>query len=268
MRVPSRERPTWRTGPLALSLALSLVVVTLVALPSASASYPPLPISIGGKFIQDLNAPTLTPGSNGGISFVVENALDGPAFMGVLNLSLYAFNAYPGNASGPLPTIDQSPTFGSGLNSVSLPLSSPLAAGATVMETVPIDVPGGAPQGDFALRISLSFTENGTGYLLESRGFFSNALWANATTAPGGGATLNLSVLGVSGVLPESAIQVRTNAFTVPLYTIFAIAVVLAGLGGYYAFRKAPGSKSGTRSSPEESRAPKALGKSRSSDGD
>ncbi|MFZ1023253.1 MAG: hypothetical protein WAN87_03880 [Thermoplasmata archaeon] len=268
MRVPLRDRTIRRSRTVVLSLVLMLVVSAGAALPAARASYPPLPIDIGAQFVQQINAPTLAPSTSGTISFVVENALTAAVTFGVVNVSIYAFNAYPGNATAPLPGGGETPTFSNGESSLSLALPSPFAANARVTDMIAIQAPSGAPQGDFAFRISLFLIENGTPYLLESRGFFSNAAWANATTAPGGGATLNLTALGVSGVLPESAILVRANEFVLPLYVIFAIAVVLAGLGGYYAFRKGPGSKSGARNSPEVRNAPSAFGKSRINDGD
>jgi hypothetical protein len=268
VRVPLRDRPKRGSGAFALGVVLTLVVTAGAALPSAGASYPPLPISVGGKFLQDLNAPTLAPGTSGTISFAVENALASSLTAGAVNVSIYGFNGYPGNATAPLPGSGETPLFSTGAASLSLALPSPFGAGARETEAITVEVPSAAPQGDFAFRISMFFVENGTAYLLESRGFFSNSQWANATAAPGGGAALNLSALGVSGVLPESAILVRSNEFVAPLYVIFAIALVLAGVGGYYAFRKGPGSKSGARSSPEVKSAPRAFGNSRSNDGD
>jgi hypothetical protein len=269
VRVPPPDRSIQRSrGVVLITVVAVLLVGSGAAIPAVRASYPPLPIDVGSQFVQQINAPTLSPGASGTVSFVVENALTGAVSYGVLNLSLYSFNAYPGNATAPLPSGGETPTFSNGASSLSLVLPSPFAAGAQVPEMVAVHVPTAARQGDFAFRLSLFLIESGTAYLLESRGFFSNAAWANATTAPGGGATLNLSALGVSGVLPESAILVRANEFVVPLYVIFAIALVLAGLGGYYAFRKGPGSKSGARTSPDERSAPSALGKSLSNDGD
>ncbi|MFZ0892272.1 MAG: hypothetical protein WB778_07290 [Thermoplasmata archaeon] len=268
MRVPLRDRSNRRSRAVVLTVVVIFLFSAGGALPVARASYPPLPIDAGSQFVQEINAPTLPPGTSGTISFVMENALTATVTSGIVNVSLYAFNAYPGNATARLPGDGETPTFSNGASSLSLVLPTPWAAAARLPETLTVQVPSAAPQGDFAFRISLFLVGNGTAYLLESRGFFSNAAWANATTAPGGGATLNLSALGVSGVLPESAVLVRTNPFVVPLYVIFAIALVLAGLGGYYAFRKGPGSRSGARNSPDERSAPSALGKSRTNDGD
>jgi hypothetical protein len=268
VQAPQGDRPSLRTVSRCLVVAFAVLAVGVLSVPSADAAYPSLPIAIGEKFVQDLNTPTLTPGSSGTITFGLANPLNQSIGNGVVNLSLYAFNAYPGNATSPLPSADETPAFTNGQSAMSLQLPSSLAPGISVSESVAISAPSGTPQGDFALRISLSFVENGTAFLLESRGFFSSAQWSNATTSANGGATLNLTALGVSGVLPESAILVRSNPFTLPLYGIFAIALVLAGLGGYYALRKGPGSKSGARHSPEVRQAASALGKSRTNEGD
>ena len=133
---------------------------------------------------------------------------------------------------------------------------------------ITFEAPPGTPAGTFDLRCSVSFTEAGNAYLLESRGYFSNSAWASATEGPNGTSTLNVSRLGVSGIVPESAALVRPSPVAPWLYGILGASFVLAGVGGYLAWRRGPGSRSRKRAPPDPQRAASALGKSRTSEGD
>ncbi len=263
-----------RKAPVDLLLGLLLAGALVVgAAAPASAAYPTLPASDGGQVLSNLSAPVLAPGSSGAFGFRLANPLAGPMTSVTLSFGFYSFVAFPGNASAVPPT-GETPTFSgpgtSGTNG-SITLAS-LAAGSSFDvpddERISVSAPGGAPDGTFALRFALSFTEGSVAYRFESRGFFSDAQWANATLLPNGASTLNLTRLGVSGVLPETAVLVRADTITPILYGILAASLVLAAAGGYVAWRRGPGSRSGERPAPRPQSAPSAFGKSRTSDGD
>jgi hypothetical protein len=264
-----------RNGRVGLVL-LAVVLVVLSGVPlRVSANPPVLPLALEGRFLDGLTMPTLAPGSSGGVEFVVSDPLLVPMTDVVLTLAVYAFNAYPGNATGPVVAGTDPQFSGAGTSrgdAVTIPVGtlSPNATPFTSQGNVSLVVsaPSGAPQGTYAVRTSLRFTANGTAYVLESRGFFSNAAWANATSAPGAPSTLNVSRLGVSGVSPESAVLVRSNPFPVALAIVLGGAICLAALGGYWAVRRRPGSRSGATAGPPPNHAETTLGKSRTSDGD
>jgi hypothetical protein len=249
------------------ALVVALLVAGSIGLTgSARAGYPPLPIAYDSKFIQNLSAPVLAPGDGGTIDLTLGNPFAISLSIESLNLTFYAFNAYPGNATGPLPS-GGSPTFANGLTSTTV---TPTVLGPHELDPIGVAIaaPTSAAIGDYAFRLSELCSANGTGYRLNSRGFYSDSQWANATTLPNGSATLNLTRLGVSGIVPESAVLVQSNPYAFPLDLILGLALALAAAGGYYAWRRGPGSNSGARTVPVDKSAPKALGTSRTKDGD
>jgi hypothetical protein len=258
----------------AAPLVVAALLLIVAAAPPAVGGPPSLPPATYIRFLSNLTMPTLAPGASGPVEFSVTDPLPLPLASVVLTLGVYAFNAYPGNASGPVPAGEAPQFTGSGpaaSDFVSIPIGA-LRSGAVYASPgsvgLSVAAPAGAPQGTFAVRTSLTFTCNGSSYVLESRGFFSASAWANATSVPGTPSSLNASRLGVSGILPESAVLVRSNPFPVALAVVLGGAVVLAALGGYWAVRRRPGSRSGAKAGPPPSQAETAFGKSRTSEGD
>jgi hypothetical protein len=261
------------------SLVLPLLLVGLLVVPGwSSAALPPapapVPIDTWGRFLTGLAVPTLAPGASGVIDFSVQDPLGVPMSRVVLALEFYAFNAYPGNATGPVPL--PAPLFS--IPGVATNGPIPIVVGNLTPDgtsftspgavSVVITVPDGAPQGTYALRTSLTFLAGGLDYVLESRGYFSAAEWENATAPPGSPSTLNVTRLGVAGVIPETALLVRSNPFPVALSVVLGGAVVLAAVGGYWAVRRGPWSNSGAKAGPPPNQAETAFGKRRSNDGD
>jgi hypothetical protein len=256
-------------------LAVVALVVLSAAVPSAHGSPAPLPPSTWGGFLTGLEFPALAPGASGPVGFSVGDPLGVAMTSVVLTFGVYEFNAYPGNATGPVPP-NGAPVFsgdGAGSSSSITITVGTLSRGASPYSSpgavdLFVAAPAGAPQGTYAVRTSLTFEANGTSYVLESRGFFSAAAWANATAPPDHVSTLNATRLGVSGIVPESAVLVRSNPYPVALAGVLGGAVVLAAVGGYWAVRRRPGSRSGASAGPPPSQAETAFGKSRKSDGD
>jgi hypothetical protein len=241
-------------------------------LPEARAVYPPVPLVDDGRFLTNLSAPVLAPGSSGIVSFSLTDPLSMDMVGTTVSIEVYAFNAYPGNATQSVPanavTLAASDSCCNVLNSNLTSIPETLVPGAPLPVQLSVVTASSAPSGTYALRFQIDFTGNGTDYRLASRGEFSDAQWAAATTGPGGTSTLNLTQLGVSGIIPETAVLVRANPFPTALAVILAASLILAAAGGYYAFRRPPKSRSGAATPDDPSHAPTAFGKRRSSDGD
>lgn len=255
-----------------VSIPILLVAVLMLvgaAAEVSAAPFPTLPLADDRGFVANLSAPYLTPGATGTVSFTVRNPLPDPMTAAELTFQVYAFNGFPGNATRTVsvagaPVLSNSSSSGGsvGVSVGTLP-SSGLFRGSIAVATSAT-----TPSGDFALRVALSFSANGSNYLLESRGWFNASVWAAATELPNGSATLNLTVLGVSGVLPETAIEVQPSSFPVVLAGVLAVAVVVIGGGAWVYFRRGSGSSSGTRRADDDHHAPSAFGKRRTRDGD
>jgi hypothetical protein len=232
----------------------ALVATTLLLVgsssPARAAGYPPLPIALDRDFVGNLSGPTMTPGAQSALWFTVSNPFSSSLDSVLLTLDVYAFNGFPGNATSTVPIAGApvlSSETGSGSN-VTVPVYT-MYSHEVFQGSVAVVTSSSTPAGAFAVRVALSFTlaSNGTVYRLESRGWFSDATWKAATELPNGSATLNLSVLGVSGVLPETTVYVTTSSWDWVLGGVLAAAIVLVGLGSWVYFRKGPGSSSGTR---------------------
>ncbi len=245
-RAPTRPR----RGGVAIAVVLAWTALVLVAAAGGAlaAPYPALPIASDRGFLGNLTAPTLAPGAGGSISFTVGDPLAAPIDGTVLTLGVYAFNGFPGNATA-TGSVAGTPILSNASASstvVSVAVGT-VAPGGVYRASVGVATSGTTPSGAFAVRTALSFRSNGTAYQLESRGWFNATTWAAATQLPNGSATLNLSVLGVSGVTPETAIVVAASTFPTVLTAILVVAAIFVGAGAVVYFRRGPGSSSGAR---------------------
>lgn len=252
-----RNRSVVRFGASGRVAGLSVLVTTLVvalllgpALPAAAAAgYPPLPLGLDRAFLGNLSAPNLAPGASGSLAFSVSDPLPSALDAVVVTLGVYAFNGFPGNATSTSVAgapILSTPTASGAAVSVDV---GALSNGSTYHGSVGVETSASTPNGAYAVRTAVAFTlaSNGTAYRLESRGWFNDSLWRAATELPNGSVTLNLSVLGVSGVVPETAIGVAASDWGWLLGAVVAAAVVLVGAGAWVYFRRGPTSRSGAR---------------------
>lgn len=246
-----RERPSGSRRRLTVSvvLACGLIVGVHAGTGSAAASYPPLPLAYDQTFLNSIGGPDLTPGGSGSITFHVQDPVGfQPMTQVVVSFDVYAFNAFPGNASSTLavasaPVLVTSNTSGTNAN-LSM---GPLLPGGHEDGSVGVASGANTPSGTFAVRTALTFVANSTVYRLESRGWFSADQWAAATELPNGSVSVNLSALGVSGVTAETAIYVSTSNWDWALAIILGVSLVFVGAGAYVYFRRAPKSSSGAR---------------------
>jgi hypothetical protein len=271
---------------LALCVGAALLVALLSPLTGSAMASPPReihPTSIPGEMLS-FSSPALEPGGSGTLTATLANPasdpLNGTLTSATLELQVYRF-AYEGNSQN-LTQGDSwavSLALPGGASSFSVNGSFPsVAPGATAALSVGIEVPSSATAGSYFVRDRLNFSANGISYVTASVGFFPPALLDKALLQCGseGNCTpyVNLGLLNVSGISPETSISVSSPWTPIILGAILAAAAGLAIAAGYVAFRRRGrpvverGSRSGARSSPRRTKAAKALGKSRTSDGD
>ena len=233
----------------AVAVAVALSVLTLSVPAVGATGFPPLPVGYDATFLSNLSAPDLAPGSSGTLSFhVADPASFAPMTDVVLTLDVYAFNAFPGNATSSIatagaPVLITPTTSGTTANLSLASLSTGGQEDGSVGVATAVDTPIGA----FAVRTALSFVANGIDYRLESRGWFTASEWTAATELANGSTTLNLSLLGVSGVTAETAILVASSNWDWALALILVASLVLVGAGAFVYFRRGPKSSSGVR---------------------
>ncbi len=258
----------WFGVPATLLVVGLLAAAGIAALPARAAGAPPLPLALDRLFVNNLTGAELAPGTLGSISLKVSNPLSDPMSSTQLTVAVYAFNAFPGNATSGVdvasaPLLSNATSSGLEVNES----FGVLAVRQVVSVSVPVQTSAATPSGTFAVRTALRFVENGTGYLLESRGWFTAATWALATAGPNGSADVNLSQLGVSGITPETSVLVQSNDFEYAIWAILGAGILVVGVGAWLYFRRV-NSRSGTRPVPAETQAPSAFGKRRTRDGD
>jgi len=238
-----------RLLPIAVATAIFLTAILGAPATARASTYPPLPLGFDATFLSNLTGPDLTPGSSGTLSFHVgDPARFAPMTVVTLTLDVYAFNAFPGNATSSVASAGTpvlvTPSGSGTVVNVSLPSLDP---GANDAGSVGVATATNTPTGTFAVRTALAFVANGTDYRLASRGWFSESLWESATILPNGSATLNLSMLGVSGVTAETSILVSSSSWAWALALILGAGLVLVGAGAFVYFRRASKSSSGAR---------------------
>jgi len=247
--VAEPNRPTLRSFRFALVTAVCASTLLWVGVPAGAAPFPALPVAYGATFLSNLSGPDLAPGGSGTISFqVADPGTFGAISSVVLTLDVYAFNAFPGNATSQVTSAGTPVLVTSGASATEVNVSmDPLAPGHGESGSVGVVTSASTPTGTFAVRTALAFVANGTPYRLESRGWFSDSLWAAATELPNGSLTLNLTTLGVSGVVAETSILVSSSNWDWALGLILGASIVLVGAGAFVYFRRESKSSSGAR---------------------
>ncbi len=244
--MPSRAPLARFALPAALLAVAVLLVASAVSPAAEAAGAPTLPIALDRFFLENLTGAELNPGAGGAISMNVHDPLGAAMSTTVLTVGIYAFNAFPGNATSQVevasaPLLSNATTSGLEVNE-SL---GTLASGETEPLSLAVQSGDSTPSGTFAVRTALAFVENGTSYHLASRGWFTAAQWSAATSGPNGTVDVNLTTLGVSGILPETSVLVSSNDFSYVLYGLLGAGVVLVAAGAWLYFRRS-NSRAGT----------------------
>ena len=87
-------------------------------------------------------------------------------------------------------------------------------------------------EGTYFVKFSMSIVHNDTERQMQSRGHWSMELWENATTnvPEGSPGNINLDVLGVDGIIPDSSFGVKKPIPKWPLYLLITLTIVFASL--------------------------------------
>ncbi len=272
MRQAPAQRPLLVLVPL---LALVLSLPGALATPASGAPPPPLPSPEPAGLLA-LSTETTPPGTSVTVGLTVANDLGSSIRNASLQVAFYRFNVNgateeltPGDAWAP--TFAERPSLPPGVQESGAGLSEnftlpALSQGGAVHLALAVSVPSAAPTGSYLLRDRLVINTSQAEYLLASRGYFPDALWARATLGANGTPMLNLSLLGVSGVIPESALGVDSPWVTPILLAILVSALAIAAGVGVHLIRQRPKartdqSKAGTSGEPGRNHAPRAFGK-------
>ncbi|HEX9341172.1 MAG TPA: hypothetical protein VF992_08405 [Thermoplasmata archaeon] len=245
------------------ALALAALIVASLFIPSTSAE------DFGAvgkvnKLIDIQQTPELAPGESGRFVFDVNSTFSEPIFDVRLNVSIYRYAtidesipvddawayAYPRIAnSSPSSPREWAWTRGRvdpNLGSIPLEFMVLTAADSD-------DMPHGTifSQSSYFVRFWLEFNTTGnlTRYRMASPGYFSAALWdlaqnetyTNPCTPPWCRGNVNLTVLGVDGILPDSAFGVKEPIPRWPFYLLIVLAAFFLVLAFLFWVEENPG---------------------------
>lgn len=243
------------------ALALALLLVLVLASPHAAAE----DFGAVGKVNKLINVretPQLAPGESGKFVFYF-NSTYADAIQDVrLNASIYRYAtidesiAVDSTWPYPYPKIEES---GTREWVWTAPIVAPGASNLlnfTVLTAADShDMPHGSvfSQAAYFIRFWIEFDGttdgNTTRYRMASRGFFSNELWERAQvnhtdpcTPPRCRGYLNLTILGVDGILPDSAFGVKEPIPRWPFYAMIVLAVFFLVLAFLFWVEENPGS--------------------------
>jgi hypothetical protein len=203
------------------------------------------------KLIDVLSTPQLAPGESGPFTFQFNVTYAQPIFNVRLNASIYEYATIDGTIPVditwhyPYPVLN--PGGGREVNWSWPQVGASSVANLSFTVVTVADsnlMPHGSVfnQAAYFVRFWLEFDGNVSGtmthFRFASRGFFSNALWneatsANATTPcnpPSCRGNLNLTKLNVNGILPDSSFSVQDPIPRWPFYLLIGVAVFFVGL--------------------------------------
>ena len=208
--------------------APAIAAIVLLLIPAAASSAEDISAPNRIPDLADFHTPQIVPGASGSYGFSVRNRYNGSLENATLTIEIYKWATLEdakdiGKVSDP-PRI----SGGTGQGYIAPPFS--LGPNQTASFKISIDTAKQTPQGTYFVKQMMEFTYNGSRLLMKSRGYFSNREWDNATAGANGSRAvggINLTILGVDGILPDSSFSVKEP---IPLWPL----AVLIGLTAFF----------------------------------
>ncbi len=246
----------------AAALALGFLLAAALLAPSANAEDFGAIGKVNG-LIGIKESPQLAPGDSGRFVFYFNSTYTVPIQSVRLNASIYRYatidGSVPIDGSWPyaFPKIQESGNrTWVWTNAAIAPGRLPALLNFTILTAADSNqMPHGSifSQSSYFVRFWLEFTANVSGtptqFRMASRGFFTTAQWDTATnktnttpcTPPGCRGNVNLTRLGVDGILPDSSFGVKEPIPRWPFYLLIAFAVFFLILAFLFWVEENPG---------------------------
>lgn len=210
--------------PRALPAALFLLL--MMAMPVWAQEDPSAPNRIPD--LSDFKTPQIVPGESGKYSFSVRNRYEGPIERATLTIEIYKWATL--EEARDIGRISDPPQVSEGAGQGYTATLPSLGPNQTTAVSITIGTSKSTPQGTYFVRQMMQFDYNGTHLLMKSRGHFTGQEWDNATTGANGSRAvggINLTLLGVDGILPDSSFSVKEP---IPMWPL----ALLVGLTGFF----------------------------------
>lgn len=198
----------------ALVMGIFLLVL-LLAQPVSANEYISHPGNI--PLFESFSSPTFEPGESGRFTMNITNRYEESMENITLTVAIYASATYYEYTE--IADIEKPPSLaGDGIETkFTIP---EIHQSEAVYVNFTIRSSSDTTQGTYFVRFQLEFEYNNTHYIMKSRGYFTDSEWDTATslaneTHPG---RINIDVLGVDGILPDSSFKVWSEIPIWPLY--------------------------------------------------
>lgn len=208
--------------------AAAILLLLFIAMPVAAQENLSAPNKVPD--LSDFHTPQIVPGGTGTYQFTVRNRYDGAIQNASLTVEIYKWATL--EDAKDIGMVSDPPQIKEGLKQ-SYSTAFSLGPNQTIDVRISISSGTKTPQGTYFVRQMVQFQYNGTHLLMKSRGYFTNKEWDNATTnvnqsrAAGG---INLTMLGVDGILPDSSFSVKEPIPMWPLALLIGLTILFGAL--------------------------------------
>jgi hypothetical protein len=177
----------------------------------------------------NFNTPEIKPGESGTFRLTIENRYEKE--MDNVNLTVSVYGCATSYDYKVIEDVDHPPKINRegieyvfGLGSIE----------NDTLEYVNFTIKGSTDttQGTYFVRFQLNFDYNNSAYVMKSRGYFTDQEWENATSQadeddPG---KVDIEILGVDGIIPDSSFKVWEPIPLWPLYVCIIPIIVMLGI--------------------------------------
>ncbi len=209
--------------------AAVFLLLTLAVTPAAAAENLSAPNKIPD--LSDFKTPQIVPGASGSYRFSVRNRYNGTLENATLTVEIYKWATL--EDAQDIGKVSSAPEIAEGAGQGYDAPSFSLGSNRTTTIRISIGTSKSTPQGTYFVRQMMQFDYNGSHLSMKSRGFFTNREWDNATTNVNGSRAvggINLTMLGVDGILPDSSFSVKEPIPMWPLALLVGLTVFFGAL--------------------------------------
>jgi hypothetical protein len=178
---------------------------------------------------EDFSSPVIKPGDSGTFTMSVKNRYELPMENITLTIEPYASATFYDYKE--IKDVENPPSIGQG--GISLVQNLPnMQFNDTVFINFTIKSSTDTTQGTYFVRFQLEFDYNRSSFIMKSRGHFTDEEWDIATrsaneTNPG---RIDIDLLGVHGIIPDSSFKVWEPIPIWPLYVCLIPLIVVLGV--------------------------------------
>ena len=180
----------------------------------------------------NFSTPQMVPGDTGSLKFSLANRYDQDLTGVKVTVEIYLYANI--HESKNLTRVDKVPRFVSSNEYITYQEWNRIIPGNANKTSTEFKIKSreSTEQGTYFVRFTLDFSYNGSTYIMKSRGHFTDEQWDDATTNttnddPG---NINITRLGVDGIIPDTTFGVKKPWPIWPLYVLGTLTVMFAAL--------------------------------------